>query len=146
MSNGGKWSAKPKTSLVSNFSAKAWPNSTHWNSGSMRNPGRWVLTAWICILRKPCDLCIGKSRVNSGYLWVRLHVRACLAIFANCWRPHSVSWSRPERQHPWEKERARQINLMPSNTRALKHAVISAEKHEFFFADRFSTEDPAYKV
>lgn len=103
--------------------------------GSMRNPGRSVPKAsqwvWIWILRNPCDLCFGKSRVNSGYLWVRLHVRACLAIFTNCWRPHSVSWSRPERQHPWEKERECQIYLFPSNTQALKHIVISAEKHYF---------------
>lgn len=70
-------------------------------AGTMRNPNRLVLATShlmrIQILRNECDLCLGKSTVNSGYLWVRFHVRACLAIFAKCWRPHSVSRSWSER-------------------------------------------------
>lgn len=82
------------------------------------------------------SLCFFKSRVNSGYLWIRLHVRACLAIFTKCWRPHSVSWSRPEKQHPQKRKKIKsQISSVTSNTKALKHAVISAERSEFVFAD-----------
>lgn len=90
--------------LVSNFKTifqpRPDPKSEHSNSCPDSLPVGWIWT-----FRNPFDLCFGKSSANSGYLWVRLHVRACLAIFTNCWRPHSVSRSRPERQHPWEKER-----------------------------------------
>ncbi len=87
-----------------NSALAAWKKS----SRSILTTSWWV---WIWILlRNPCDLCFSKSRVNSVYLWVRFLVRACLAVFANCGRPHSVSWSRPERQHPWERrDTVRQI-------------------------------------
>lgn len=91
----------------------------------------------IWILKPSAALCFIKSRVNSGYLWIRLHVRACLAIFTKCWRPHSVSWSRPEKQHPQKKKKKikSQISSVTSNTKSLKHAVTSAERSEFVFAD-----------
>ena len=92
---------------------------------------------------KSCELCFfGKSRVNSGYLWVRLRVRTCLAVFTNSRRPHSVSGSRPKRQHPWEKQRERvsQIILLSSHT--LKCSVVPAETHKRFL----STEYPVFPV
>lgn len=102
-----------------------------------------VLTAstvgWIWMFQSSYDLYFGKSIVNSGYLWVRLHVRACLAIFTNCWWPHSVSWSHPERQHPQVNDS--QINLVCKDIKALTQAVICAEKCKFFFAGRFSKEE-----
>lgn len=107
--------------------------------GSMTNSTRNLTAShlmWIQILRNAYDLCLGKSTVNSGYLWVGLHVRACLAIFTNCWWPHSVSRSWSERQYPWEREKKEsQINPMPSDTQA--EAMISAESMDFSLLTSF---------
>lgn len=108
--------------------------------GSMTNSTRNLTAShlmWIQILRNACDLCLGKSTVNSGYLWVGLHVRACLAIFTNCWWPHSVSRSWSERQYPWEREKKKRVS---DKSNAIWHPSWSNDfcwEYGFFFADIF---------
>lgn len=112
--------------------------------GSMTNSTRNLTAShlmWIQILRNACDLCLGKSTVNSGYLWVGLHVRACLAIFTNCWWPHSVSRSWSERQYPWEREKKR----VSDKSNAIWHPSWSNDfcwEYGFFFADIFLFSPP----
>lgn len=55
---------------------------------------------------------------------------------------HTLSPDPDLKGNTHERKRESQISLAPYDTNALKHAVISAEKCEFFFADMFSKEDP----